>query len=174
MHSAAGCRNWQAGGESETERSSYSPTLRPAPAKLLTVVATSNARTTIGRRQAFFRATRHGRRFSRLRQEAVVDYGPEAVTDAIAASGHRASRRTAAAVEQADSTAAGAGGGQGTQQAKSGADNSQAYRRRSRETPRRWNSMDETSRHRNRSRDHTENGHRQTVDAEKRQPAEFA
>ena len=73
----------------------------------------------VGRRQAFFKA-RDMNGFLGYHKQAVLDYGPEAVTDAIAASGHRASRRTAA-TKQADSTAAGAGGGQGTQQAESGA-----------------------------------------------------
>lgn len=71
-----------------------------------------------GRRIAFFKA-RDMNGFLAYHRQAVVDHGPEAVTDAIAASGHRANRK-ATATQTAGTTAAGAGTGQQQQQQASG------------------------------------------------------
>ena len=70
----------------------------------------------MGRRAAFFKSRDMNGYLAYFRQ-AVVDYGPEAVTDAITASGHRANRK-ATAGKQASVAAAGA---PGVQQQQAGA-----------------------------------------------------
>ena len=70
-----------------------------------------------GRRIAFFKS-RDMNGFLAYHRQAVENYAPEAVTDAITASGHRANRK-AVTGKQADGTAKGAG--QNDQQAASGA-----------------------------------------------------